>query len=135
MNRLIRFLGMKNYLHRPAEYCRFIRSRFLNIDAILDAELRLLEHVTGKSGVFFFLSVEKGTLESMLGYFVQNGGPGPMMPMSVQACSEKSVFTLISDDYGSPCGAEYIDFCSGMKILHKKFSDLPLLFLIFISYK
>ena len=41
-------LGMKNYLHRPAEYCRFIRSRFLNIDAILDAELRLLEHVTGE---------------------------------------------------------------------------------------
>ena len=40
---------MKNYLHRPAEYCRFIRSRFLNIDAILDAELRLLEHVTGNN--------------------------------------------------------------------------------------
>ena len=39
---------MRDYLHRPAEYCRFIRSRFLNIDAILDAELRLLEHVTGK---------------------------------------------------------------------------------------
>ena len=126
---------MKNYLHRPAEYCRFIRSRFLNIDAILDAELRLLEHVTGKFRISFFLTVEKGTLDSRLGYFVQNRGSGPTMPVSIQACSEKSVFTLISDDYGSPCGAEYIDFCSGMKILHEKFSDLPLLFLILILYR
>ena len=52
-----RILGMKNYLHRPPEYCRFIRSRFLNIDAILDAELRLLEHVTGKSKLAFSFSL------------------------------------------------------------------------------
>ena len=49
MNHIGMNSGMKDYLHRPAEYCRFIRSRFLNIDAILDAELRLLEHVTGNN--------------------------------------------------------------------------------------
>ena len=129
---------MKNYLHRPPEYCRFIRSRFLNIDAILDAELRLLEHVTGKSNVAFSVFAWLKRAHWTPGSDISSRTEGldqwcPGHHVRVWPI-KKSVFTVISDDYGSPCGAEYIDFCSGMKILHKKFPDLSFTFLIFILY-
>ena len=74
---------MKNYLHRDPEYCSYIRKRFGKIEAILENELSLLQHVAG-----------------LLYNAMLNHWPPEYQKRAFQ------------DTNGNECAAEYVDFCS-----------------------
>lgn len=74
---------MKNYLHRDPEYCSYIRKRFGKIEAILENELSLLQHVAGL----------------LYNAMVYHEPP-------------KYKRNAFQDTNGQECAAEYVDFCS-----------------------